>query len=187
MLFPERRRQRRSDAASILCGRPQRSGAEPERGREFFNERYVLLDIRNCRESQRDSHNQSTAVWPGTADFCSRGTTEAGRSRKRSVFCARRVANAAFLCAPEVFKGGCAGRRTFRGVDRRGFGGDFGRRFDSGGSRGVGRGGCGVERCRDERAAVAGGRAKPRAGKIQRELSAPGRRALSGRHAGLPE
>lgn len=115
------------------------SGAEPERGREFFNERYVLLDIRNCGESQRDSYNQSTAVWPGTADFCSRETTEAGKSRKKSVFCAREGANAAFLYAPEVFKGRCAGRRTFRGVDRRGFGGDFGRRFDSGRSRDAGR------------------------------------------------
>ena len=136
------------------------SGAEPERRREFFNERYVLLDIRNCGESQRDSYNQSTAVWPGTADFCSRETTEAGKSRRKSVFCAREGANAAFLYAPEVFKERCAGRRTFRaliGVVSAGISGGVLIRVGAGTPGGSGRDGA--------RADVARGRAKLRAGK----------------------
>lgn len=132
------------------------SGAEPERGREFFNERYVLLDIRNCGESQRDSYNQSTAVWSGTADFCRRGTAGTGRSRKRGVLCAR-GGRTRLLGRSRCFcEGRGAWRRTFRGADRRGFGVDFGGDSIRAGAGASGGGGCGVERCGDERADVAG-------------------------------
>ena len=52
-------------------------------------------------------------------------------------------------------EGRCAWRRTFRGADRRGFGGDFGGDSIRAGAGASGGGGCGVERCRDERADVA--------------------------------